>query len=58
MRRQRVDDASEGTKTTTEAAKDRRQARWIGIDNGVLIFLDFRFLTVTLSGLCLVAVSF
>ena len=31
---------------------------WIGNDNGVLIFLTFRLLTVTLSCLYIVAVSF
>ena len=41
-----------------EAEADQRQARWVGNDNGVLIFLDIVLLTVTLSRLCLVAVSF
>ena len=48
----------QGMKTMKEAAVDRRQAPCIGNDNGVLIFLAFRLLTVTLSRLCLVAVSF
>ena len=54
----RIDDASKGPKATTETAADRRQAQWISNDNGVLISIAFRLLTVTLSRLCLVAVSF
>ena len=58
MRWRRIYDASKGSKTTTEATAGRRRARWIGNDNIVLVFLDFRLLTVTLSRLCLVSVSF
>ena len=42
----------------TEAAADLWQARWIRNYNGVMIFLDFRLLIVTLSQLFLVAVLF
>ena len=41
-----------------EAEADQRQARWVGNDNGVLIFLDIVLLTVTLSRLCLITVAF
>ena len=56
--RQRIEYASKGSETTTEAALYWRQAWWIGNDNGVLIFLAIAFLTVTLSCLYLVAISF
>ena len=58
MRQCSIDNASNGLKTTTEAAADQRRGQWIGNDNGVLIFLAFRLTTVTLSPLCLVVVSF
>ena len=58
MRQRRIDNAYKGLKTKTEAAADQQQDRWIGSDNGVLIFLAFRLVTVTLYFLCLVAVSF
>ena len=58
MRRRRIYNASKGLKTTADAAADRRRAWWIGNNNGVLIFLHFRLLTLTLSHLYLVAVSF
>ena len=58
MRRRRIEDASKVPKTTTEATSDRRRAWWIGNGNVVLILLAFRLLTVTLSSLCIVAVSF
>ena len=58
MRQRRIDNASKGLETTTEATLARRQAQWIGNDNGVSIFLPIALLTVTLSHLCLVAVSF
>ena len=54
----RIDNASKGLKTTTEAAADQQRAWWIGNDNGVMIFLAFGLLKLTLSCLCLVAVSF
>ena len=56
--RRRIDDASKRLETTTEAAAYRRQARCIGNGNRVLIFLAITSLPVTLSCLCLVAVSF
>ena len=48
----------QGVDTTTYAAADRRQALWIGNNNGVLIVLDVGLLTVTLFFLCLLAVLF
>ena len=57
-RRRRIYNVSKGSETITEAAAYQRQARWIGKDNGVLIFLAIGLLTVTLSCLCLFAVSF
>ena len=57
-RQRRIDDAYKVLDTTTEAAADLRQARWIGNDNEVLVFLVIGLLTVTLSCLCLFAVSF
>ena len=51
-------DASKGSETTTEPSAYRQQARWIGNNNIFLIFLAIVLLTVTLSCLCLVAVSF
>ena len=56
--RRRIYDASKGLKTTKEAAADWRQARWIGKNSRVLIFLAIGLLTVTLSHIYLVAVSF
>ena len=53
-----IDNASKGSDTATEAVAARRRARWIGNDNGVLIFLAIALLTVTLSCLFLVAVLF
>ena len=53
---QRIDDAYKGSDMTTDAAADRRQARWIGKYNGVLIFLAIWLLTVTLSRLCIFTV--
>ena len=57
-RRWRIDDAYKESETMTEAEADWRQARWIGNNNGVLVFIAIAFLIVTLSCLCLVAVSF
>ena len=54
----RVEEESKGLERTTEAVLDRKQARWIGNDNGVLIFLAIGLLPVTLSSMCLFAVSF
>ena len=45
-RRWRIDEASEGLETTTETEADQRRARWVGNDNGVLIFLAIALLTV------------
>ena len=56
--RRRIDDAYKGLETTMEAAADWWRSWWIGNDNIVLIFLTIASLTVTLSRLCLVAVSF
>ena len=53
-----IDNASNLSETTTEEVEDRRQARCIGDDNGVFIFLAISSLTVTMSRLCLVAVLF
>ena len=59
MRRQRrIDNASKGLETTAEAEEDLRRDWCIGNNNGMLIFLAVTLLTVTLSCLCLVAVSF
>ena len=57
-RKQGIDDGTKEFTTTTEAVLDRKQARWIGNDNGVLIFLAIGLLPVTLSSMCLFAVSF
>ena len=43
---------------TMEEAAARQRSQWIGNDNGVLNFLAIASLKVTLSCLCLVAVSF
>ena len=56
MRRQRIDNASKGSKTTTEAEADQRQSQYISNNDRVIIFLAFRLLTVTLSYLYIVAV--
>ena len=57
-RRQRIYDMSKGLETTTKAAAARQQARWVGNNNKVLILFSIASLTVTLSVLCLVTVSF
>ena len=51
QRFQRISDNDRGGSVSTPA-------QWIGNDNGVLILLDSRLLTVTLSRLYLVAVLF
>ena len=53
-----IDDASKVSETKMEAAADRLRYQFIGNDNGVSIFLAIALLTVTLSCLYLVAVSF
>ena len=58
MRQQMIDDASKGSKMMMEAAVNKRWAWWIGNNNGVLLFLDLRLITLTLSSLCLVTISF
>ena len=42
MRRQRIENTSKISKTTTEAAADQQRARLMGNDNGVLVFIAFR----------------
>ena len=54
----RIDDASKVSDMTMEVASDWRRAWWIFNNNGVLILLAIRFLTMTLFYLCLIAVSF
>ena len=58
MHQRRIDDTYKGSERTSDAAVDWQQARWIGNNNGVLIFLSIGFLTVTLPCICLLAVSF
>ena len=56
--RRRIYNSSTGLGTTAEVAAAKLRARSVGNNNGVSIFLAIASLTVTLSCLCRVAVSF
>ena len=58
MRQRRIFDTYKESETTAEASAAQRRAQWIGNNNGVSNFLAIVSQTVTLSRLCLVAVSF